>query len=90
MLWSCMGILYNSKESIASWKMMVQNIFKTLRRSNSIEFLIHGVFLVFIHRFYWVKFNINKEIKFQLWEFILKKIHLVIDTVLFKYYNLFL
>ena len=57
--------------SITSWKIALLKIFKTLRRSNSREFLKHGTNLVFIswkqiYKFYLGKFNTEREIKFKL------------------------
>ncbi len=51
---------------------MIQKIFETLRRSNSIEFLIHGTNLVFIQEskyinFIWSNSILRKKFNLNLW-----------------------
>ena len=58
------GCSKHIKGSITSWKIALLKVFKTLRRSNSRQFLKHGTNLVFIREskyisFIWVNSILN-------------------------------
>ena len=59
-LWSY--VVYYLKGSITNWKIEVWKIFKTLRRSNSIGFPIHGTNLVFIQENKYTKLTWSNSI----------------------------